>query len=345
MDRNDNFSSHPLSFVRELRAKFGSDVVLGFSRYTYIPRNRRDVRERFSLPIDLVTEQWLHHQLLTLGPEQELALESRAKVGRTIRQVPMLDFRGMTKGQLTAIMEVFPLEYSKGLHVYFSGRSYHAYFVHLLTSREWVKFMGSALLCNTPHDPSVVDQRWVGHRLIGGYSALRWSCNTSHYKSLPQRIDSDELNRTFSEKRSLGHGAKAWIDGVTNKWRHYEELVGMALEDVPANFLQSQPAGQRVVDYLVERPDGKVIAIEAAYSDDAYLPRERVLEFFQRATALAQKDGISQAVLVTNTELRGSEKDLLATAPVSVSIVERTVSPGGLISRLAQYVRSAESTP
>jgi hypothetical protein len=35
--------------------------------------------------------------------------------------------------------------------------------------------MGRLLLLNLPEKPCLVDTRWVGHRLIGGYAALRWS--------------------------------------------------------------------------------------------------------------------------------------------------------------------------
>ena len=114
----------------------------------------------------------------------------------------MLDFHGMKKGQLLAIMEVLPDDYAEGMQVYFSGRSFHAYFPHLLTPRQWVKFMGSALLCNTPSS-DVIDQRWVGHRLIGGYAALRWSNNTPQHAHYPTRINVETLDLPFLEKSNL----------------------------------------------------------------------------------------------------------------------------------------------
>jgi hypothetical protein len=194
-----DLTAHPLRFLSELRARFGEDIVLSFSKYTYRRRERRDERETFAVQIRDVTTHWLRHQLKLLQPYQELALESRTKVNGLSKHIPMLDFSGMRKGQLIAIMEVLPANYGDGMQVYFSGRSFHAYFPRLLTPRQWVKFMGSALLCNTSSF-DVIDQRWIGHRLIGGYAALRWSKNTSQHARYPTRIDVKTLDLPFREK-------------------------------------------------------------------------------------------------------------------------------------------------
>ncbi|WP_442267874.1 primase 1D-like protein [Sulfuriferula multivorans] len=199
-----NHNLHPLGFLGELRARAGENIVLNFSKYSYRRRERRDERVSFAVPICEVTPKWLLSQLKGLQPYQELAIESRVQVNGLRRHIPMLDFHGMRKGQLLAIMEVFPDYYAEGMQVYFSGRSFHAYFPHLLTSRQWVKFMGSALLCNTPSS-DVIDQRWVGHRLIGGYAALRWSNNTPQHSHYPTRIDLKMLDLPFSEKSKLLH--------------------------------------------------------------------------------------------------------------------------------------------
>ena len=205
MARDIESGSHPIAFIAELRERLGDRLVLSFSRYTYKPRQRPDVRESFEVPLCEVTGRWLQRQLATLQPSQELALESRVRLQGLRRHIPMLDFRGLSKGQLLAIADVLPDDYKEGLQVYFSGRSFHAYFPHLLTPRQWVKFMGSALLCNTPGSQKVIDSRWVGHRLIGGYAALRWSWNTPHYTSYPTRVDAETLDLPFLRKSKLLH--------------------------------------------------------------------------------------------------------------------------------------------
>jgi hypothetical protein len=100
----------------------------------------------------------------------------------------MLDLVGARAPMLADIMEPLGKHRVAHAYVYSSGRSFHVYYPTLITHDEWVRFMGSALLLNMTHHAPVVDQRWVGHRLIGGYAALRWSCNTKTYRSMPERV-------------------------------------------------------------------------------------------------------------------------------------------------------------
>jgi hypothetical protein len=188
MQAIERLDLHPVAFVRTLRARYGADLELSFSRYIYVRRVRKDARESFRVPIADVSHRWLRRELAALAPDQELALESRVRTGRSVRHIPMIDFVGLERGQLAAVMEVLPQYPVREAQVYFSGRSFHAYFPVLITPSEWVRFMASALLCNTPSRPQLVDQRWVGHRLIGGYGALRWSYNTVHYRGFPERV-------------------------------------------------------------------------------------------------------------------------------------------------------------
>lgn len=53
---------------------------------------------------------------------------------------------------------------------------------------KWNRFLGRLLLMNEPGSPALVDARWIGHRLIGGYAALRWSANSAQHDSVPKRI-------------------------------------------------------------------------------------------------------------------------------------------------------------
>jgi hypothetical protein len=190
---------HPVQVVRDLRERYGRDLLLNFSRYTHVPNSRDDTRESFAVDIDEVTPRWLQFALASLQSTQELALESRVRHKGCDRHIPMLDFQGMTSGQLRAVADALPREYAKGIQVYFSGRSFHAYFPHLLTPRQWIRFMGSALLCNKSA-VSVIDQRWIGHRLVGGYAALRWSCASSRHEQLPVRVPVRTLNTGYAEK-------------------------------------------------------------------------------------------------------------------------------------------------
>lgn len=59
--------------------------------------------------------------------------------------------------------------------VLLSGASYHYYGYQLLSNSEWQKFMYKSLLLD-----EVVDTRWVGHRLIDGFSWLRITPKGQH---------------------------------------------------------------------------------------------------------------------------------------------------------------------
>ena len=178
-------------------------MQLSFSRYLYKPRSREDSRERFVVPITAVNASWFRREIKAIEVGQELAFESRIRWKGQLRHVPMIDFKGTAAGQLRAILDIFPGSHKLEPFVYYSGRSFHAYFLELLSNRDWIRFMGSALLCNTPDNPNVVDQRWIGHRLIAGYSSLRWSVNGSRHKTQPRRVPSLLLDVSAREKRKV----------------------------------------------------------------------------------------------------------------------------------------------
>lgn len=64
----------------------------------------------------------------------------------------------------------------------------HAYGSGLISNKEWVQVMGALLLANLPNEKSIIDSRWIGHRLIGGVASLRWSANSDAYLKAPSLI-------------------------------------------------------------------------------------------------------------------------------------------------------------
>lgn len=177
---------HPIQIIRTLQRRYGAPLTLSFSRYTHTPKARTDQRESFRVRAQDVTPDWLLRELANLDRSQELALESRVSYDGHRRHIPMLDFSGRSREPLEAVLNALPSTYLEGMQLYFSGRSFHAYFPRLLTEREWIRFMGWALLCND-QGQDIVDQRWVGHRLIAGYASLRWSCSSKRHHDFPTR--------------------------------------------------------------------------------------------------------------------------------------------------------------
>jgi hypothetical protein len=122
-------------------------------------------------------------------PGKELSLHSSIEIdsGETLH-IPMID---MSTGSLAQLEKVRPLlgDILFSTFSWFkSGRSYHGYGGTLIDQKEWTSQMGKLLLVNQIGMPPTVDPRWVGHRLIAGYSSLRWTNNTSHYIDTPKKV-------------------------------------------------------------------------------------------------------------------------------------------------------------
>lgn len=182
-------SGHPLYFLLDLNKK--QNLMFNFSKYKYVKDSLLDEREHISVAAHDLNDYWLTEQLKSLRTNQELAIHSNVLIGNKTFHIPMIDFafRGEMAGKILDRMRyLLPKKVMLNLAIYKSGRSYHAYSNTLITPKEWKEFMGRLLLINMPHCPDIIDSRWVGHRLIGGYSSLRWSNNTRQYFGMPERV-------------------------------------------------------------------------------------------------------------------------------------------------------------
>lgn len=181
--------SHPFRFVQQLFQM--DDATFAFSKYVYAPDSLFDEREFLSLSGEDLTEERINREIASLRPDQELAIHSNVRIKGKNLHIPMIDF----SIEDTVDVEVFdrmsrylPKTIMLNMAVYTSGRSFHAYSTTLLGPKEWSGFMGRLLLINPRNQPDIVDSRWVGHRLIGGFGSLRWSNNSGQYLGLPARI-------------------------------------------------------------------------------------------------------------------------------------------------------------
>ncbi|ELI0634365.1 MULTISPECIES: primase 1D-like protein [Vibrio harveyi group] len=180
-------SRHPVAWVAQVLAPWiDSNAQLEMSRYQYVPQSFNDHRSTFLVPIAQVNESALLEMLMSLDSGSELAVHSKVFVNNECYHIPMIDFgsKGSTPSASEAIKELCRY-WNMGFNLYESGRSFHGYGNRLLTNDQWLQFMGSLLLLNKPSGYKLIDERWVGHRIMAGYSALRWSKNTSHYKRFP----------------------------------------------------------------------------------------------------------------------------------------------------------------
>ena len=152
-----------------------------------------DLREIFTVSSLDLSVKWLDSQMGLLHEGQELALHSNVIVSGKKLHIPMIDFSidPSRKNQVYDRLNQFlPKDILRSMAIYSSGRSLHGYSSKLISNKKWIEFMGRLLLVN-PRDnqENIIDGRWVGHRLIAGYSSLRWSNKSSNYLAMPLRIN------------------------------------------------------------------------------------------------------------------------------------------------------------
>lgn len=180
--------NHPFHFLAPLFQR--EQATFALSKYVYTPDSLLDEREVLAVSGDDMTEEWIKTTLSKLRPDQELAFHSIVRISGRNWHIPMIDFsltNGMSQNIFDRMSRYLPKALMLNMAVYATGRSFHAYSTTLLGPKEWYDFMGRLLLINPRDTGSVVDTRWVGHRLIGGFGSLRWSNNTGQYLSLPVR--------------------------------------------------------------------------------------------------------------------------------------------------------------
>ncbi|MCW6030006.1 hypothetical protein PanJK_00095 [Pantoea sp. JK] len=193
---NHNFKQmkinrHPLIWVSHIISSYLSDgilsnnTILSFSKYKYLPRSYFDIRTNFSIPQSQLDNSFLLSALMDLEEGEELAFQSDIYDRGNKYHIPLIDF-GVKDGRAleNSIME-FSKYWNMSFSLFNSGRSFHAYGNRLLNNQEWIQFMGSLLLINVPGGPKIIDDRWIGHRIMAGYAALRWSKNSNQYKKFP----------------------------------------------------------------------------------------------------------------------------------------------------------------
>lgn len=184
-------SDHPFYLIKEL---VKDSYIYTLSRYIYLPDSISDEREFFHIKGLDFNSDLISNQFINLNQTQELAFHSiiKDKYGK-IRHIPMIDFtieNDIDREAFFRLKYFIDKKIFNNLVFYSSGRSFHAYSTTLISNSEWKNFMGKLLLVNPSNcNNSIIDTRWIGHRLLSGYSTLRWSNNSGKYLKLPQKYD------------------------------------------------------------------------------------------------------------------------------------------------------------
>lgn len=183
--------SHPYWHVRSVVERRPDITSLSFSYYKYRPQSLVDERTTWRVSVsEFLDPDSIERFIGSAPPEEELALHSELEMhcGELMHLV-MVDMSTAARAHLDKLRSFLGDTFFHQIAWYASGRSFHGYGEGVLTKCEWVQFMGLLLLSNKPRLDPIVDPRWIGHRLLAGYSALRWTKNTSHYLALPASID------------------------------------------------------------------------------------------------------------------------------------------------------------
>lgn len=151
-------------------------------------------REIFHIKGTDFNKDFILDKLTNLDQTQELAFHSiiKDKYGK-IRHIPMIDFsieNDIDRDTFFRLRYIIDKKILNSLVFYSSGRSFHAYSTTLISNSEWKDFMAKLLLINQSNcQKPIIDIRWIGHRLLSGYSTLRWSNNSGKYLQEPKRYD------------------------------------------------------------------------------------------------------------------------------------------------------------
>jgi hypothetical protein len=192
--QTDSEQNHPRLIAHKIIEAYGTDFDFEFSYYTYKKNTIEDIRTTFKVAAKKVTEQSLIDICNATPDGNNLAFHSTVYFDDgSIRHIPMVDLATKGVGVISKVLTVLPSELANKMIWFESGRSFHGYGTHLIDSETWTQLMGRLLLVNQPQQQPIVDPRWIGHRIIAGYSALRWTKNTNDYIQIPKLVKNVHL--------------------------------------------------------------------------------------------------------------------------------------------------------
>ena len=199
--------SHPYWHVRSIVEANPHVATLSMSYYSYSPQTVSDLRSKWDLPSGQFLDSQQMESIIDDTPEgHELAMHSIVMFDNgECRHLVMVDMSTSAKAHLEKLRAYLDDQFFQRLAWFKSGRSFHGYGEDFLLKEDWIKFMGLLLLANKPRVEPTVDPRWIGHRLLAGYSALRWTKNTAHYLAVPTRMASNGIMKSsLTEIGALG---------------------------------------------------------------------------------------------------------------------------------------------
>jgi hypothetical protein len=181
---NEAFKNrHPIALIKHYAKILHREAECEFAHYLYEKQSTVDKRTIVRCKINEAEDFFLNDSLMSISKNYDIALQSRVYIKNDIYHIPMCDFTGDINDEKMLIVfdSLKPLDICDVV-VYFSGNSYHGYGLTLIKDSDYYNYLGRLLLCNLPRKSKIIDDRWVGHRLISGYLSLRLTYNQQKYR-------------------------------------------------------------------------------------------------------------------------------------------------------------------
>lgn len=185
------YDQHPYWHVRSVVSQIDNLSSISFSHYSYTRETIEDLRSTWRISRSQFLDPVIINNIILSTPRGcELTINSAVQLlDGSERHFALIDMATSSRAHLDKLRNFLGENFYRSVTWFKSGRSFHGYGSELLTEKTWVQFMGLLLLANKPRMEPTVDPRWIGHRLLAGYSALRWTKNTSQYLIPPMRLD------------------------------------------------------------------------------------------------------------------------------------------------------------
>jgi len=202
LNKRLSFGSHPFLLLELIVASSGPDLIFTYSRYEVAPPGLQEMAPRsdvLRVSASELTLNWVSERFAELGPTEELAWHSLVEYRGSNFHIPMIDFVNQpTHCELQRIGNELKAEMKLNNQFFFydTGRSFHGYSPTLIPEHAWSKYFGRLLVFNKRDHLPVIDSRWVGHALLRGFAALRWSHNTSRYQAIPGLVSSSGFSNS-----------------------------------------------------------------------------------------------------------------------------------------------------
>jgi hypothetical protein len=182
--------THPIIFIEQYFKQIPWVSYLELGIYTYVPQTNTDPnRIIIKTPPEKLSDTY-HKMQQTLRNDEDIAFQSRIHTQRGVFQTLLVDFATskLKYAQETA-MQITSFSKTPYALLVFSGRSFHLYAFSFYMKTQWIQHMGQCLLLNKKNEEKIVDDRWIGYRLIQGYGSLRLTCNNKNYLTEPYVIN------------------------------------------------------------------------------------------------------------------------------------------------------------